>query len=238
MNPKKFSLLNATLLFPLVIFAQGFDVRGGNGAVAITPRGFYGNNVSHVCTSDSFSIRKGTRALALNRAKEILQNTDVIMSPKVGEGGAISEQTLAFATLLHYTNKPTAKLKAQMIYKFARTDEGRVYGLMLLFCLSKNEYDSALKKINSNKEINTLFGGTLRRMSISEFFAAFNCDPSKFIPTSDVLNMPVCVDKSQSSPIYVNPTPRIFRRHHFRPYFHRPLYPPPPPPPPHSPKRH
>ncbi len=213
-------------ILPSSILAQGFDVRGGNGAVTITPRGFSYSDISSVDSSNSFSIRSESRALALDKAKEILQNTNIVMSPKVGEGGAVSEQTLAFASVLHYTNKSTAKLNAQMIYKFAKTDEGRVYGLMSLYCLSKNEYDSILKKIDSSKEINTLFGGTLRRMKISEFFAAFNRDPSQFIPTSDVLKLLVRVE-SQSPLIYVNPIPRIHRRHHFRPHFYRPLPPPP-----------
>ncbi len=211
-SSKSVSAVAFLLAIPFAIFAQGFDIRGGSGAVAITPLGFSSSNISSINSSNSFSMKTESRAIALEKAKEILQNTNIIMSPKEAEGGVVSEQTLAFASLLHYVHKSTAKLNAQMIYNFAKTDEARVYGLMALFRFSKNEYDSILAKIDSNKEVNTLFGGKFRRMKISEFFVAFNRDPSQFFPSSDILKTTVRVEQNSSPIIYVAPRHRVI--HH------------------------
>ncbi len=149
--------------------------------------------------------------IELSSAKSILQNTNIITSPFVGECGAVSEQALAFASILYYVNKSTARVAARELFANAQTSEARIYGLMAIYSLlGKNEYDRAVENVDFNSEVNTIFAGKFRKIKIGEFFEAFFRNPSLFVPKSDILKTKVSAEVGTTPPIiYVSPPPII-----------------------------
>jgi len=186
-----FKILNAFLVVcalwqSQICYAQ-YIGRVGTGGVTVTPRGINFKEYPELKISqNSFVINNAKPALPLEQAKEILKNTNLITGAKLNHG-QISQQSLAFNSILHYQNKESAKLALAEIFNFAKYPEARAYAMMGLYyfdgkdVLAKLLAECATADKGKKIELAVFINGNFHMVEQSLFFDTFLKNVSVFI---------------------------------------------------------
>lgn len=186
-----------------------YSTRVGGGGVSITPRGIDFRTRPQLSPAPSnFSVVSTSLDMPLQKAKEVLLKTNLITGAALGDRSEISEQALAFASILYYANKSSAQFAFEEILNSAEYPEGRIYAAMGLYNFGgKSVIDNLLKNADKSRIVSVLIGSKMHEVQLGKFFETFLRDTSLFIPDISILRRTTTIQNTQSiEPVYVIPS--------------------------------
>ena len=122
----------------------------------------------------------------------------MITGAALGDRGEISDQPLAFASILYYANKSSAQFAFEEILNSAEYPEGRIYAAMGLYNFGgKSVIDNLLKNADKSRIVSVLIGSKMHEVQLGKFFETFLRDTSLFIPDISILRRTTTIQNTR-----------------------------------------
>lgn len=110
---------------------------------------------------------KSLNGANMEEATNILINSKAVTTNQIGEGGEISEYSLAFSKLFDHPKSKELFLK---IFKDSKTINGKVYALIALYSLDNKIYNNFKKEFKGTEMVSTFWYCERTKYPINKIF--------------------------------------------------------------------